>query len=212
MKMLNKLLFWRKPKFMLQNDHIINEAFSCGGVKYYQFDDPYNQPYERALTALSFYEELRMRTTKDFLILHCNAVEAILSNPKKIDILQLSKLHLQLKERLEWIIEPELLYKLASVVFFDKNESPYIYDYKYGEQKIKHWKKSAEVNAFFLQQPIIKLVPSLADCEIDFPSYLTVVQKMNQAHLANIITNLSEEQMNSDSVKDLISRQETLQN
>lgn len=207
-----KKTFSRKPKFSLQNDHIVVEAFKCGGVTYKQFDDAFNVPYERALTALTFYEELRMRTTRDFLILHCKAVESILSNPKKIDIIQLAKLHLQLKERLEWIIEPDLLYKLASVIFFDENESPYIYDFKYGQKKIAHWKKHSEMNAFFLQTPIVKLVPFLKGCEIDFLGYSKVVDQLNKTYLDSIITNLSPEVMNSASVKDLMSRQEILQN
>ncbi len=207
-----KIFFWRKPKFLLNNDHIIKEAFTCGGVMYYQFDDVYNVPYQRGLTALNFYEELRMRTTRDFLILHTKAVESILNDPKKIKIGELAMLNKQLQERLEWIFEPELLYKLASVVFFDKTESPTSYDYRYGQKKIKEWKKHSSVNDFFLQLPILKLVPFLQDCEINFPAYLKVVHEMSAAHLDNIIGNLSEETKTKDSVKDLISRLATQQN
>lgn len=211
MKLLSKI-FKRKPKFLLQNDHIIKEAFTCGGVMYYQFDDIFNQPYERALTALDFYEEFRMRTSFDFLKLHVQACKDITSNPKTINIGQLALLNKQLEERLNWIIAPDLLYKLASVVFFDKNESPYIYDHKYGQQKIKNWKKNSEMNAFFLQQPIIKLVPFLKDCDLNFQAYSSVVQKLNSVHLDNIFTGLSPATKNSAYVKDLISRLEIQQN
>lgn len=197
---------------MLQNDHIIKEAFSCGGVTYYCFDDIYNQPYERALTALDFYEEFRMRTTYDFLKLHVQAFKDIMANPKTINVGEMALLNKQLEERLNWIVSPDLIYKLASVVFFDKNESPYVYDHKYGQEKIKHWKKHSEVNAFFLQTPIIKLHPFLKDCDIDFQAYSVVAKKMNAAHLENIITKLSPETKNSDYVKDLISRLQTQQN
>lgn len=203
---------WFKPRFKLSNDVIIKEAFTCGGVVYSQFDDPFNMPYERALTALSFYEELRMRTTREFLVLHCNAVESILNNPKQIKIGELAILNKQLKERLEWILEPELLYKLASVVFFDNTESPTKYDYKYGQKKIKEWKKHSDVNDFFLQLPILKLVPFLEGCEINFPAYLKVVAGLNQSHLESIITNISDEMKNRDFVKELISRLEIQQN
>lgn len=204
-----KKIFKRKPKFKLQNDHIIKEAFTCGGVTYFQFDDIFNVPFERALTALDFYEELRMRTSRDLLLLHIVAVDDALN---KGELTTVAKLNQQLKERLEWIIEPDLLYKLASVVFFDKNESPYIYDYKYGQEKIKNWKKESNVNAFFLQMPLIKLVPFLQDCEIDFQAYSIMVKKITKAHLENISTNLSSEKKQTGSVKDLISRLETQQN
>lgn len=208
MKFLRKI-FKRKPKFSLQNDHIIKEAFTCGGVVYYQFDDIFNVPFERALTALDFYEELRMRTSRDLLLLHVTAVDEQLNKGKLTEV---AKLNQQLKERLEFIIEPDLLYKLASVVFFDKNESPYIYDYKYGQDKIKNWKKESEMNAFFLQMPLIKLVPFLADCEIDFQAYSKMVEKLNRVHLENISSNLSNEKKQTVFVKELISRLATQQN
>lgn len=204
-----KKIFKRKPKFKLQNDHIIKEAFTCGGVVYYQFDDIFNVPFERALTALDFYEELRMRTSRDLLLLHVTAVDEQLNKGKLTEV---AKLNQQLKERLEWIIEPDLLYKLASVVFFDDKESPYIYDYKYGQDKIKNWKKESEMNAFFLQTPLIKLVPFLQDCEIDFRAYSKMVEKMNLVHLESISSSLSNERKQTGFVKDLISRLATQQN
>ncbi len=204
-----KKIFKRKPKFNLQNDHIIKEAFTCGGVVYYQFDDVFNVPFERALTALDFYEELRMRTSRDLLLLHVTATNEALNKGK---LTEAARLNQQLKERLEWIIEPDLLYKLASVVFFDENESPYIYDHKYGQQKIKNWKKESEINAFFLQMPIIKLVPFLQDCEIDFRTYSQLVQKISKHHLDSTLLQLSDETKKTVFVKDLISRLETQQN
>lgn len=207
-----KKLFNRKPKFLLQNDQIIKEAFTCGGITYYQYDDLFNQPYERALTALDFYEEFRMRTSFDFIKLHTQAVKDIMSNPKAIDMGKIALLNNQLEERLNWIVSPDLLYKLASVVFFDKTESPYIYDHKYCQQKIKHWKKHSEMNAFFLQTPIIRLVPYLKDSGLDFQTYSVVVEKLTETHLANIITNLSPATKSKGSVKDLISRLVTQQN
>lgn len=197
---------------MLRNDQIIKEAFTCGGITYYAYDDIFNVPYERALVALNFYEEVRMRTNKEFLLLHVKAVEDILNDPKKIKMGEIALLNRQLKERLEWIIEADLVYKLASVIFFDKNESSTTYDYKYCNEKIKHWKKHSEMNAFFLQMPVQKLIPFLQDCDIDFQRYSQVVAKMSSAHLENITTNLSEETMKQDSVKELISRLVTQQN
>ena len=206
MKKLFAKYFNRKPKFKLQNDHILKEAFTCGGVKYFQFDDIFNQPYERALVALDFYEEFRMRTSFDFIRLHVQAIKDIMSNPKAIDFGKVATLNTQLEERLNWIVAPDLLYKLASVVFFDENESPYIYDHKYCKEKIKHWKKNSEMNAFFLQMPIINLIPSLKNCDLDFQSYSQVVEKLTETHLDTIFTNLSPATKQKGYVKDLISR------
>lgn len=203
MKLLRKIarLLQRKPKFLLKGEHAIKEAFTCGGVTYYCWDDAFNQPYERALKALTFYEEFRMRTTREFLVRHCDSVDAILNNPKKIEVGRLAILNKQLKERLEWIMEPDILYKLASVIFFDKNESPFTYDFKYSARKIEHWKKHTGMNDFFLQMPIVQLIPYLKGSEINFEAYSKLVRDMTQIHLANITGNISAESKKSDSDK-----------
>lgn len=202
---------FRQPKFMLRNDLIIREAFVCGGKTYYQFDDVYNQPYQRALIALDYYEELRMRVTFDYLKLHVTAVKELINggkSKKQIDVVELAKLNSQLEERLSWIVTPDLLYKFASVIFFDKTESPTTYDFKYAQRKIEHWKKSKPVNDFFLQMPIVKLVPFLKDCEVNFQAYSEVVTKLEKHHLANTLSHISEITRKKESVADSISREE----
>ena len=58
LKLLKKPFNW-KTKFPNVN-HIIEQAFEVGGVKYYQFADVFSLPYERGLFALMIYEETRM--------------------------------------------------------------------------------------------------------------------------------------------------------
>lgn len=203
---------FRQPKFMLRNDIIIREAFSCGGKTYYCFDDVYNQPYQRALIALDYYEELRMRVTFDYLKLHIAAVKELINggkSNKKIDVVELARLNSQLEERLTWIVTPDLLYKFASVIFFDSTESPTTYDFKYAQRKIEHWKTHKGMNDFFLQTPIVKLVPFLKDCELNFQAYSEVVKKLERHHLENTLSHISEATKKSVSVADSIYREET---
>src|SRR6185369_9725105 len=93
----------RRTKATLQSEHRIESAFVCGGTEYFWFPELFTMPVDRALDALPFYEELRMRCDREFLTAHCTAVESILSDPKKINIGKLAQLNIQLKERLEWI-------------------------------------------------------------------------------------------------------------
>ena len=77
------------------------------------------------------YNELSMRCSHEYLLAHTTAVDNILNDKKNIKITELARLNMFLKERLELIVEGEIIMKLASVVFFDENEKPYEYNYKY---------------------------------------------------------------------------------
>lgn len=169
-------------------DFKTNPAFISGGVQYNEFDDPFNAPCLRSLTALDFYEELRQRCSIDYLIKHTEATDAILSDPKKINIGELARINRNLKDRLK-IFNFDLAYKLASVVFFDDSENPYVYDFKYGQKKIEKWKKDQSIDSFFLQQPLQKLIPYLPQSAGNFQTYSQTEQKL-QGHYLECLTSI----------------------
>lgn len=92
--------FKKKPKqYLLDQKYKVVEAFTNDGLKYFQFDDANNLPSGRGLCALTIYEEFNMRCTREYLELHVRAVEKLLSDPKKINILALATIHNNLKKR-----------------------------------------------------------------------------------------------------------------
>lgn len=196
MNLLNRLL--RRSHFPEAN-HAIIKAFTCGGVDYFQFDDVFNVPYRRGLGAIKYYEEFRMRTTAEFLKLHYESVKAILTpeKGKGLDITKIAQLNEQLGERLNWALDGDSLYNFASVVFFDATESPFDYEMKYNKRKIAEWKKHMEAKDFFLQQPLIRLIPYLRDLNASIPDYLEVTAKVTQFHLENLLGAISDESKRS---------------
>ncbi len=177
-----KNLFKSTRNVFPNQKHIIEFAFKIGGVKYYQFDDVFNLPYERGLMALAVYEEARMRCTREYLEKHVDACRTLL-HESKIDIFKINALNEQLGDRLNLSMDTDLLYKLASVVFFDKKENPAIYESDYCNKKIAFWKKHKDVTSFFLQKPLRELIPFLKDADFDLQSYSEVVQAVNKTHL-----------------------------
>jgi hypothetical protein len=163
-------------------DHIIEEAFEVGGVKYYQFADVFSLPYERGLFALMIYEQTRMKCTLEYLQKHVDVVRVILHSDK-INVFKINQLNEQLNERLHLALDVDLLYKLASVVFFDEKENPILYDQSYCDQKIAHWKKHKGVADFFLQQPLKDLIPFLESADFNLDEYLPMNQELNKIHL-----------------------------
>lgn len=175
-------IFKRKDKSVFPNQkHIIDFAFEINGVKYYQFNDTFNLPYERGLMALAVYEEVRMRCSREYLEKHVEACRTLLHDAK-IDIFKLNALNEQLQDRLNLITDTDLLYKLASVVFFDKNENPTLYEQDYCKKKIDLWKKHKDVSSFFLQKPLVELIPFLKDVDFDLQSYSEAVERTNNIH------------------------------
>jgi len=191
---------WFKKLF--KKDNIVKDElhlkliFTVGGVDYYELENIFNLPYQRALEAIAIYEENRMKITYEYLKAHTKAIDNIFAL-QKFGLKEFGKLkHLneQMKELFEFVVETDLVYKLASVVYFTKDENPYTYDGKVAMNKIKAWKEAKGLNDFFLSKPIINLLPYLRDCDMNFQVYSEVTSPSTLKHLENILSNLSAEQ------------------
>ena len=186
MSLLQKIRTWnhnrKDPKKVFpRQKYIIKEAFSIAGVEYYQFDDVFNLPYERGLAALAIYEETRMRCSREYLEKHVDTIWKIL-NSEKINLFSINQLNEQMSERLNLALDVDLLYRLSSVVFFDKNENPVAYEPEYCAKKIEFWKKHKGVADFFLQKPLLELMPFLQNVDFDLNTYSQMNQELNKIH------------------------------
>jgi len=183
-----KNLLKRKPRFFFIADgkYKVIEAFTFAGKKYYTLDNIFELPTGRGFMALTYYDELQMRASREYLIKHCKAVDILLSDPKKIDIGSLAIIHRNLKDRLELLPIPEHVYKLASVIFFDDSESPYTYDMTYNQKKIAKWKEEPDVLAFFLQVPMKNLLPYSKFPVSDIQKFSELVEELDRAQQSDI--------------------------
>lgn len=190
-----------KPKFLVDPVSPIQEVFEIDGISHYQFVDPMATPGLRGLSAVMFYEELRMRTTKELQVkemqyinekcnellhVHLSGSSGKINLVNAIAAIQdIQKTQVFRQERMNFIVEPELAYKFASVVFFDENESPYAYDQAYNKLKIERWKKHESTLDFFLRQPISRLIGFFEPSDISFPDYMKIVDQVLQKHSAH---------------------------
>lgn len=191
MKLRN--LFKRKPKFPTVTKHITKFAFEVGGVKYFEFDTAANIPAMRGLKFLSVYNELDMKCDRFYLNSYADAVLSQFTKPK-LGFQEMANIQVwtaQLKERLTWVYHEDLIYKLCSVYFFDENENPNDWEWEYALKKIEHWKKHESVLAFFLHEPIVRLIPYLKDLGPNSLSYSEAQKGLDKAQLENLLANLS---------------------
>lgn len=179
MELLKNLFKKSQPTPQYKNDFATEFAFSCGGVDYFEFTDKNNLPFERGLEAMTFYQEMQNGVTNDYLKAHQAAMNKLLSDPKKINLNEIIKLNARMDERLAYIISKDIIYKIASVAFVDKQENISRYDYKYNAKKIENWKDNMG-DGFFLSIPIKKLIPFLQKSGDSSLMYLRVVEKVEQ--------------------------------
>lgn len=193
-------MFWKKlfkKRFhsrLLDNKFKIIEAFQLGGTTYYMFDQTAEVPTGRMLAALAIYSEMEMKVDKEYLELHTKAMEKLLSDPKKINVMYIAQLNLNLKERLELMPLPDFVYKLASVIFFDETESPYSYSFEYNKKKIAEWKKSGDTLDFFLSRLSSELIPSLKPATGNSRTFFQVAEQVAGIHLTDLTKILSANQ------------------
>jgi hypothetical protein len=185
------------PKQFFPNArHIITYAFSVGSRHYFRYDDPLSIGYDRALKALMYYKEVDMNVDREFIKAHTQAFDNIVSKQLiNIDaLIELKKLNDRMKERLELPKEPELMYKLASVVFFDNLENPEVYEFKYGHNKINYWKKNTDIKDFFLQKPLMELIPYLRFAGENLEQFSQMVNEHSAEYLKSLFAQLSDGQ------------------
>lgn len=188
----------KNPKDIFPNAlSIISYAFSLNDRDYYNFDDFNSTPMDRAFNALAFFNELDMRCTREFLQAHCQAVDNMINDTKAIKLTEIVKLNMQLKERLDFLFEPEIAYKLCGVVFFDETENPNRYEYKKGLEKTKLFRE-IPISDFFLSKPIGRYVPLTRLSINDLPEYFETVTKITKKQLDTIFTTLSEQDRNNE--------------
>jgi hypothetical protein len=173
-----KNLFRNSPP-TYKAEYPLQFAFNCGGIDYFEFVDKNNLPYERGLEALTFYQEMQNGVTNDYIKNYNAAMSKLLSDPKKINLNEIIKLQAYFEQRCNYIVSKEIIYKVASVAFVDKNEPLTRYDFKANEKKIKNWKENAG-DSFFLSMPIKKLVPFLQQSDSTSLMYLNIVEKVEQ--------------------------------
>jgi len=168
-----------KTVWQLDEGHVIEPAFVSNGVQYYRIKDYFNTFSSRGLTALQVYEEWNMRLQKEHLQMFIERFDEIVNDPKQIKVSELWKIVGMLKERLDFVVPTtDLIYKFASVAFFDKNESPYSYDPEYAKEKIKRWKEAGDVNDFFIVMQLKDIVPLPTLSEQDLAICLSVIDKV----------------------------------
>lgn len=161
--------------FPTKTDYPTEPYFRIQERVFFRFVDTTNIPAGRQLAAFKYYMQLRTNTDETFLLYFHKAMETVLSDNKSIQLEKLFELKNMLGDRLNWAFHPDIVLRYASICYLDANENPFTYDEKYNDEKIKWWKENTDIGAFFLAEPLMKLMPHSIDADVSLPTYSAAV-------------------------------------
>lgn len=182
-------LFRKRIEFKNFEGVKLKEAFQIGTIKYYEPEDLMNLPYQRALACIDAFNQLKLGIFPEDIEYVCEQVDKIYEKPRVgvSDLIRVKHYLNRIRERQKTQFRhPELMYKLASIVFIDETESPKTYDAVYAQKKIEYWKQHKSVTDFFLQIPIQRLIPFLVASEENLKYYSTLMEQLKNEE--NILT------------------------
>jgi hypothetical protein len=192
----------------------IEEIFESGPEKgpkkkYFCFVDEMRIPAKRAFAAKDIYQEFEYRTNKDMLLGFCKSVYELCDEGSLTKVAALTG---ELEKRLGYVTHIDLLYKLASVLYFDETENPEDYDQAYNFKKIQNWQQDEDVAAFFLKTPLIEYLPFSTLSNIDLAAFTNGQREEEKQHLIMLSRILSKNPENKELATVLKLQAETLQN
>ncbi len=207
-KLLIRLFpFLFKTQWMVMPSNEVKLAFVHEGVEYFSFVNEQNMPAERAFSAMDVYEELNQRITSEYLKV---LFEGLLTACNKGDLVKVANLVTFAQQRTTHITNIEILYKLASVLYFTKEENCYRYDREYNEKKITAWKKSNDIDAFFLATPIKDFLPSFDGSSLNTLLYTQIQNKELLSNMNDLLSLLSDHGSDKGILQSLTSQREAL--
>lgn len=192
----------------------IEYVFTSGGKPYFKFNSEVNIPFQRAVAARDIMTEELWQINPDQLKAWNEGLIQVLTDDKKKHdkkLFEIGVLAHRLKEQLDMSFSLTRQLKLASVLYFDEDENPLDYQYPYNNEKIRHWMANNDVPDFFIQLPEYALMPSGRELTENFPTYLQGETMARLKDLTHIISIMSMDNSDNDTMRDLQSQMEILQ-
>lgn len=139
---------------------MVEEAFTCGGRRFYRFKEEYRMSTGRYKYYYSTLRELQLKLSLEDLEKFIAGFKEVLEGGKKkkdISLERCWRLLINLQSRMSLEFDVATVKKLAAVSYFDETEDLTTYSEKYGEEKIKLWEQHDKED-FFLTRRIEELL------------------------------------------------------
>lgn len=167
---------------------LITEEFKCRGVQYYSFKQDSLVRTGRYMFVQNFLQEVFYRMTVDRLKAYIARVRSEIDGSKttadgtpQVNFGNAIVFLDQMKNLTELAFEPETVYRLASVIYFDETEDVTRWDRAHNEKKIAAWKEEGTLD-FFYGRPFIELTGLSGISETDLRDCLEKYQRLTESY------------------------------
>lgn len=163
------------------------KPFIVRGVQYYVFKQDSMVRTGRYMFVQNFLQETMYRMTVDRLKAYIARVRSEIDGTKmkdggpQINIGNAIVFLDQMKNLTELAFEPETVYRLASVIYFDETEDITKWDKDHNDKKIAAWKEEGTLD-FFYGRPFIELTGLKGISETDLRDCLDKFQKLTDEY------------------------------
>lgn len=135
----------------------IEEAFTSGGIKYYNFKKDHEVRAGRYIIIANFLQEVFFRMDREMLRMYVTRIKSEIDGTKgQINIGNALEFLGHMDKLTGLAFESDTMYRLASAVYFDDTELLNTWDQKHNEHKIQGWKEDGTLD-FFFKRPFSEL-------------------------------------------------------
>lgn len=185
-------------KWHVKPGHEVKLAFVHKGVEYFQMVGGPDNYAQRYFALLDTMDAMGYRVDSEYLDRFQELIDYYVN---KGDLAQVAICNQHLKDRRKYLLNAELIYSLASVWFFDKNENVYEYNPSYAAEKINRWRGDAELMQNFYMTPLAEFMPLNDSLRKNMQKYLLGANAEEKMILEGHLSRISK----GDGPKDLIS-------
>lgn len=183
-----------KGNFLVQPECVTEFCFEAKNGRNFKFVDEKNIPAFRAMAAMDIYTMVEEKVDTNY---HKLAYKSIFDAANKGNLIKVGQVAENALQRMNHITNIDLLYRLASVLYFDEHENPYEYNIEYAEKKIALWREE-DLGSFFCRTPLKEYLPSFAGYTMSLETYTDHERKELLQHLTSHLSLLSNDHSNSE--------------
>lgn len=184
-------------------------VFTSGGTDFFRFKNEQRIPAVRAFKAQDVYQELEYRVERDYLVALFKAIKVSIN---KGDLAEIITLVNAAEQRIEYISDFTLLYKLAAILYVQADEDPLDFDDETTARKVDLWLKEKDVRAFFLRTPLLEFLPFSNLSPESLSNFIQLQRSANEKQYSALSRILSDQPGDDESLSFLKSRVRTLHN
>lgn len=157
---------------------LVEVAFKSGGKNYYWFIKDTQIRTGRYMVMQNLLQEVNLRMDRERFLEYVKRIISELDGTRNVVNVGNALAFLgHMKTMGEMAFEPDTVYRLASVIFFDDTEDLRTWDKKYNEKKIAGWKEDGTLD-FFYSKPFKELIGLNDISETDLKTYLERAQEL----------------------------------